>query len=134
MSILKYFAEAEINKEDLKNKLVELFIKEKPSDSVVHKFAEDNSIDSHSLEDIIYEILYDIFHGGKSKGQDNGYDPEQIKMGMEVEKEHTSIPALARKISYDHLSEIPNYYTLLDKMESSAKGVKESILDDIAKY
>lgn len=44
-------------------------------------------------------------------------DPEQLRMGIEVEYEHTKDPELARKISLDHLAEFPNYYTALAEME-----------------
>lgn len=47
----------------------------------------------------------------------NKFDPEQIKMGLEVEKEHTDDPWEALQIAKDHLSEIPDYYTRLKKME-----------------
>lgn len=137
MSLLNYFAEAEENKGDLKNKLIDLFVGEKPTDNVIHKFAEDNNISPHAIEDIIYEILYDIFHGGRAKGKDSGFDPEQIKMGLEVEKEHTDIPALAKKIVYDHLSENSQYYTYLKKMEDgfeNKKNEQKGVLDQIDKY
>lgn len=56
----------------------------------------------------------------------------QLKMGIEVEKEHTNDAALARDIAMDHLSEMPDYYTQLDKMENKSKEkwkkkIKESI-------
>jgi len=56
--------------------------------------------------------------GGKADGQpDDKYDKKQIEMGMEIEKEHTDDPDIAKDISKDHLEEIPDYYTRLDKME-----------------
>ena len=45
------------------------------------------------------------------------YDPEQLKMGIEVEKEHTTIEGVAEIIARHHLSEDPVYYTKLKKME-----------------
>lgn len=41
----------------------------------------------------------------------------QLKRGIEVEKEHSSNPAIAREIALDHLLEDPRYYTKLIKME-----------------
>jgi len=41
----------------------------------------------------------------------------QLKMGIKVEQEHTKDRALAREIALDHLSEFPDYYTRLTKME-----------------
>jgi hypothetical protein len=48
-------------------------------------------------------------------------NPSELAKGIKVEKEHTSDGALAKKIALDHLSEIPDYYTRLDKMEKGAK-------------
>ena len=45
------------------------------------------------------------------------------KMGIKVEKEHTDKPGLAEEIAMDHLTEMPDYYTRLKKMEEKA-GVK----------
>ena len=50
---------------------------------------------------------------------DEDFDPEQLSMGIEVEKEHTDNEDIAKAIAKDHLSEIPNYYTKLKAMESS---------------
>jgi hypothetical protein len=41
------------------------------------------------------------------------YDPEELKKGVEVEKEHTDDPRIAMKIALDHLDEDPKYYTKL---------------------
>jgi hypothetical protein len=65
-------------------------------------------------------ILSDILTEGESKKFKGNYDPKQIKMGIEVEYEHTNITLIAEKISKDHLAEIPDYYTRLDKMEKEA--------------
>jgi hypothetical protein len=48
---------------------------------------------------------------------DDHYDAEQLRMGIEVEKEHTNDEGLAKKIARDHLDELPNYYSRLSKME-----------------
>jgi hypothetical protein len=45
----------------------------------------------------------------------------QLKLGAKVEKEHTSNTKAAKEIARDHLGEIPDYYTRLDKMEKTAK-------------
>ena len=42
-------------------------------------------------------------------------------MGIKVEMEHVDDESLAREIALDHLFEIPDYYTRLDKMEKEAK-------------
>lgn len=45
----------------------------------------------------------------------NKVDPEQLKIGIAVEQEHTTDLALAEKIARDHLAEDPEYYTKLKK-------------------
>lgn len=48
---------------------------------------------------------------------DSKFDPEQLAMGVKVEKEHTLDKSKAKEIAKDHLMESPVYYTHLDKME-----------------
>lgn len=57
----------------------------------------------------------------KKVNTDIDYDPEQVKMGIEVEKEHTNDPKIAETIAKQHLEEDPTYYTKLKKMESKFK-------------
>lgn len=44
----------------------------------------------------------------------------QIQLGLEVEKEHTDDVGLAMQITLDHLAELPDYYSRLDKMENES--------------
>tara|TARA_R110000765_G_scaffold232307_1_gene335676 strand:- start:614 stop:1534 length:921 start_codon:yes stop_codon:yes gene_type:complete len=44
----------------------------------------------------------------------------QIQLGLKVEKEHTDDIALAMQITLDHLTELPDYYSRLDKMETES--------------
>ena len=46
---------------------------------------------------------------------------KELKMGEKVEMEHVDDKKLAREISMDHLSEFPDYYTRLKKMEKDAE-------------
>lgn len=48
-------------------------------------------------------------------------DPNELMMGVKVEMEHTVDPVIAKKITLDHLAEIPDYYTRLSKLEKEAK-------------
>ena len=58
------------------------------------------------------------FIGGKSDGRiPEDFYQEQLKIGIEVEKEHTPDEELAKKIAMDHLTEMPDYYTKLKEME-----------------
>ena len=47
----------------------------------------------------------------------------QLKIGIEIEKEHTDDDETAKRIAMDHLTEFAQYYDALVKME---KGLKEN--------
>jgi len=78
--------------------------------------------------------LQEEFEQGKTAaaalgGEDNSkleVDPEELKMGIEIEKEHTPNPKLAEQIARDHLKEIPDYYSRLKRMEAKAKKRDEA--------
>jgi len=91
-----------------------------PKDDAVHAFAEELGVDPHKFEGHIYMLLSSMLSEGKSKGKDIKHDPKELEMGIKVEMEHTTTPLISRKISLDHLVEIPDYYTRLAKMESEA--------------
>lgn len=96
-----------------------------PPDDKVHALGEKLGLDPDVFEEHIYMILSNIITAGKSKGFTGKYDPKQIAMGKNVEKEHTTEPMIAEKIAKDHLAEIPDYYTRLAKMESGVGIVHE---------
>ena len=52
---------------------------------------------------------------------DSEFNPNELVMGISSEMEHTNSPLLAKCIAKDHLSEIPDYYTRLKKMEKEGK-------------
>lgn len=63
--------------------------------------------------------------GGRARDLDpSAFDPEELARGVQVEREHTPDPAVAREIAMDHLTEFPDYYTRLDRMEAEARGKK----------
>jgi hypothetical protein len=53
----------------------------------------------------------------KKVNRDIDYDPTQLKIGTEVEMEHTDNRQVAETIAKKHLDEMPDYYTKLKKME-----------------
>jgi hypothetical protein len=59
--------------------------------------------------------------GLADKGPPKDLDPKELEMGIEVELEHTDDKSKAREIALDHLTEIPDYYTRLKKMEDEAE-------------
>jgi hypothetical protein len=50
---------------------------------------------------------------------------DQLKIGIEVEMEHTDDPKVALSICMDHLVESPDYYTKLKEMEESFEEEKK---------
>lgn len=53
---------------------------------------------------------------------------EQLKMGIEVEHEHSPDDKVAAEIAKDHLTETPFYYSYLEKMEEE---FKENLKEDL---
>jgi len=56
--------------------------------------------------------------GGLADGISNKFfSKKQLLKGMKVEREHTNNDKIAMEIARDHLSEDPEYYIKLEKME-----------------
>jgi len=49
------------------------------------------------------------------------YLKNQLSKGIKVELEHTEDIGIAKEIALDHMSEFPDYYDRLEKMENEAK-------------
>lgn len=111
-------------REDNKKEILQLFDKNpNPEDSKIHALATKLNVNPHELEDEIYEILTTMLKKvGKHRDTPvDKFDPEQIEKGKKIEREHTDDPNLTVEIAKDHLAEIPDYYTRLEKMEKEAK-------------
>lgn len=122
---LRYLSEQHSEK-NLHNEIIKWFMKNPyPDDDQVHDFAESLGMEPDDFEGHIYHVLCSILCEGKSKDFKGTYNPEELKMGVKVEMEHTKIPLLAYKIAKDHLAEIPDYYSRLKKMEGEANVVHE---------
>lgn len=89
--------------------------------------ADSLDISQEQLQTRINTILTSLLKriGRHGDVPDNKFDSEQLKMGLEIEKEHTDDPFVAEMIVKDHLSELRNYYTLLKQMETNAKEEEE---------
>lgn len=130
MSFKKFLTEQErkiaLEKDDMiMGAIIDFFsTNDSPDDKEIHALAEELGIDKHDFEEKIYELLTSFLNAGKfNKDKPEDIDDEELKRGIEVEMEHTTSPAISRRIALDHLAEIPDYYTRLDKMEKEA-GVK----------
>ncbi len=59
---------------------------------------------------------------------------DQLRMGIEVEKEHTTDKKEAQKIALQHLAEKPDYYTKLKKVEQqNESSILKGILSEVKK-
>lgn len=119
--------------DSIHEKIRQFFLKNpKPEDEQIHSFAETEGIDKHKFEEIVYDMLGSFLGEGKSKDFKGTYNPEEVKMGVKVEMEHTSSPFIATRIAWDHLSEpgLEDYYTRLIKMEKDAKKEKGIVDND----
>lgn len=102
----------------------------KLSDIELHKWCEDNKYEVSEVEEISYQLAHKSARfalDGKSvkdKINISDVDSDELNMGIEVEKEHTSDIKTSTRIALDHLAEIKDYYTRLKKMEQEAKGSK----------
>jgi hypothetical protein len=77
---------------------------------------------NESEEDV--DFVEEFIKKGKAKEKgitEKDVDPEQLKMGIKVEYEHTSSEFIAKRIALDHLAECDDYYTRLNKMELSCE-------------
>ena len=96
-----------------------------PSDESFHRWAEERGHDVERAEEMAYRlasIASSILNHGKAKQEgttEKDVDQEQLRMGIEVEKEHTNDEDVARRVALDHLSEPgqSRYYSKLKEME-----------------
>jgi hypothetical protein len=113
------------DKKELALKIMDFFVKNiDPEDDMVHKFAEDLGMDPDDFEGRIYGVLSSFLSFGRFNEEgkkENDFDSEQIRMGIKVEYEHTRCPIISKRITLDHLTEFPDYYTRLKNMENEAK-------------
>ena len=126
MSFKQFLTEQEKGEEEDKvmGAIIEFFsTHDKPNDGDVHSladslgFKEGAKKDVHEFEAKIYSLVSGIFNAGSSKGKQVEPDEKELKMGMEVEKKHTNVPAIARKLALDNLAETPDYYSRLAKIK-----------------
>jgi len=54
----------------------------------------------------------------KAKKKLTDFDPKKVAEGAKIEREHTSSQGIAEEISRDHLTEDPQYYKKLKRMEA----------------
>ena len=89
----------------------------------VESAKKEDGVEKKAEEKIDFEK--ELMEAGESKGKKDKVNKEQLEMGKKVEKEHTTNPEIAEKITRDHLAEFPDYYTHLKEMEDNAKKNNE---------
>ena len=122
--LLKKYLHKLNEQEDISTSLVSFFTKNpNPSDDQVHDFSSKLGISPHKFEEKIYALLSEYVRGvGRHRDvSDSKFNKKELEMGIEVEKEHTDNPDIAKEIAKDHLAECADYYTRLDKMENECK-------------
>jgi hypothetical protein len=124
----------ERDRSELHGQIIKWFLKNPyPGDDAVHAFAQELGSDPDEFEGHIYHVLSSVLSEGLSRGKDIKHDPSELKMGIEVEYEHTTNPLISRKIALDHLAETPDYYTRLKRMEEDAQDYWDSRNDERTK-
>ena len=103
------------------DKIIEFFQKNpNPDDDKVHAYAEELGMDPDDLEEHIYSLLTSLVNLKGGDAPDDKFDANELKMGIEVEKEHHDNPIITKAIAKGHLLEVKDYYTRLKKMEKEA--------------
>jgi hypothetical protein len=107
-----FLKEGNNSKEEIYEKIMDFFSENpSPPDKEVHELANSLGIDEHDFEGYIYSILGSFLGAGKAKKEkltEKDVDPKELKMGIKVEMEHTNNKAIAKRISLDHLTELPD--------------------------
>lgn len=113
-----YFLSEENDKRSkLKTILINRFtLDDKITTKEMESLAKENGYDKNELDQIVRDLLSSLFHVRRYK-MPKTIDEKQLEKGIKHEYEHTSDIEIAKKIALDHISEIPNYYDLLEKLE-----------------
>ena len=127
MNFKTYLKEESSKKENTKEKIVNfLTTSKKATMSELDEFCKNNSINVDDGLNICFGLLTSFFSKGRynEKGNSEKFDSKELKMGIQVEYEHTDDKIIAERIAKDHLTEIPGtgnndgYYSLLERMEA----------------
>lgn len=89
------------------------------SSTELHKLANKIGIQVSELKKLsdaeLTTILRDI--GKHDFTPISKFNKKELEKGIKAEKEHTNSVLIATLIAKDHLSELPDYYTRLEKLE-----------------
>ena len=83
-------------------------------------------------EGTLFKNWHDKIPGGLAdKRKPEDFDPHALAKGWGVEREHTNDVKLSIEIAMDHLTEDPQYYDKLEKMEGGEKRAGVGIHDGV---
>lgn len=90
----------------------------------------ENKISGGKVDDLSLQDIADKFDVPITKLK------RELEKGIRVEREHTASKETAQEIAMDHLSEMPDYYTRLIKMEKTglSKWAKKDVTEDIKPF
>jgi len=99
---------------------------------------EGGEADNLTIDDLAMKHAYDDSTDSTSKKNIEKMKKHletQLDMGIKSEMEHTKDKSKAKEIAMDHLSEDPNYYTKLKKIETKEqiirRAIKQGITDNL---
>jgi len=127
MKTFKQYTEDSTTSKIDRKKLLDFFMANNDiKSSDVHKLSDEMGVSSSDLEDEIYKMLSTFTHGGFAKEKnitEKDVNPKELQMGIKVEMEHLNDKSpyathLAKRISLDHLAELPDYYSKLKEVEA----------------
>jgi len=104
---------------NMKNLKLRRFLLTRPSLESLKIWSREQNVDWEEIQIFMHAatLAFVDFWSFREYPKSKNFDPQQIKMGTKVEREHSTLDFVARKIAKDHLQEIPDYYTHLEKME-----------------
>lgn len=96
----------------------------RPTDQELHQWATENGHEPEKVEEFLYALVATSFKKLFKwiDEPDESFDPEQLQIGIEVEKEHTDNEFIAKMIAKAHLKECADYYKMLKKVEDLCKS------------
>jgi hypothetical protein len=83
----------------------------------------------------VFDLVADKIQEIQTPAKEKDVDPKELKMGVEVEMEHTDDPSKAKIIALQHLAEDPKYYTKLKSLnlqENASYSQQIDIIEKIA--
>lgn len=106
-----------LKKDDIINDLITVFNENKgitgkgvSSYCLKYKMNDDDTL--NILASILSDLLY-----RPATVRNGEYDADELKIGMNDEKEHTKLKKIQEIIAKDHLNDVPDYYSEMKKAE-----------------